>query len=105
VAEEDRLHPEFADLWPTSQGRIGEALAGITRGVEALEAGALDEDVRAEAEARAHKLVGTLGTYGLLRCAALARRLEDSFGAGPAPDDAAQLRDWLDALRAAVRGV
>jgi HPt (histidine-containing phosphotransfer) domain-containing protein len=103
VTDADRLHPDFADLWPGSRGRIDEALAGVTRGVEALESASLTEGVRAEAERHAHKLVGTLGTYGLLRCAALARQLEDSFSAGPPPPDAAQVRDWLDALHAGVR--
>jgi HPt (histidine-containing phosphotransfer) domain-containing protein len=103
VAEEDRLQPDFEDLWPNSRGRIDEALAGLKRGVEALEAGSLTEDVRAEAERRAHKLVGTLGTYGLLRSAALARQLEDAFRAAPGDARDAPVRDWLDALQAGVR--
>jgi HPt (histidine-containing phosphotransfer) domain-containing protein len=103
VAEEDRLHPEFEDLWPASRGRVDAALAAVTRGVEALEAGALDEDVRADAERSAHKLVGTLGTYGLLRCAELARRLEDGFEGGAS--DARSLRELLDALAERVRAV
>jgi HPt (histidine-containing phosphotransfer) domain-containing protein len=103
VSEEDRLHPEFADLWPGSRGRIDESLAALERAVAAVEAGALDEDVRAEAEARAHKLVGTLGTYGLLRSAELARELEYEFFEAPASDEAAALRTRLDALAAGVR--
>jgi HPt (histidine-containing phosphotransfer) domain-containing protein len=103
VADEDRLHPDFEDLWPGSRARIDEALAAIARGVEALEAGALPEDLRAEAEARAHKLVGTLGAYGLMRSALLARELEDAFRAGPAAADGARLREHLDAVVAAVQ--
>ena len=103
MADQDALHPEFADLWGGSQGRIGEGLAAIERAVGQLEAGALEEDARAEAEARAHKLVGTLGTYGLLRCATLARELEEAFMG--APREAAPLRAALDELAGRVAGV
>jgi HPt (histidine-containing phosphotransfer) domain-containing protein len=103
MPETDALHPEFADLWPGSLVRIDAALDRIAAGVEAVEAGALDEPVRAEARAGAHKLVGTLGTYGLARCAALARELELEFEGSPG--DAAPLRERLDALTERVRAV
>jgi HPt (histidine-containing phosphotransfer) domain-containing protein len=103
MADEERLHPEFADLWAGSLVRIDAALAALTAGVEAVEAGALDEDTRAAARAGAHKLVGTLGTYGLLRSAALARKLEHAFDGAPA--EPAALRERLDALVARVRAV
>jgi hypothetical protein len=98
---EDRLHPEFADLWPASQGRIEAALEVVARGVSALEAGELDESTRAEARAGAHKLVGTIGSYGLLRSAELARELEHVFDDPPAASTS--LRPLLDELTERVR--
>lgn len=105
MADEDRIHPEFADLWPGSQGRIAGALAALERAIGALDDGALDEPLRAEAEAKAHKLVGTLGTYGLVRSAEVARSIEYGFADGPAASDAPVLRERLEVLVAGVRAV
>lgn len=101
MGESERVHPDFADLWPTSRGRIDAALAAVERGVAALEERALGEDQLVEARAAAHKLVGTLGTYGLTATADVARELEDAF-AGRSAADPAQLRARLDAIVRAV---
>ena len=103
MTEEDRLHPEFADLWDGSRERIDAALDALERGVAALAAGEFDEPLRQRAEAGAHKLVGTLGTYGLRRSAGLAREIERAFEGAPAAADAPALRERLDALTAGVR--
>jgi hypothetical protein len=103
VAEPDAIHPEFADLWPDSRGRIDARLADLERGVSALEAGSLAEEDRATARAAAHKLIGTLGTYGLMATASSLRALESAFG-DPAGADAADLRARLDDAVRAVNG-
>jgi HPt (histidine-containing phosphotransfer) domain-containing protein len=102
VADADRIHPDFADLWPTSRGRIDAALAAVERGVAAAEQHALGDDTRAEARAAAHKLVGTLGTYGLTATAATAREIELAFESGAAGDQAPRLRARLDEVVRAV---
>jgi HPt (histidine-containing phosphotransfer) domain-containing protein len=106
VTEADRLHPEFADLWPGSLPRLEASLAAVARAVEALEGGGLDGALRAEAERGAHKLVGTLGTYGLLASAATARELENAFadGGGPVAADLPALRERCAALERGMRG-
>jgi chemotaxis protein histidine kinase CheA len=101
VAERDALHPEFADLWPGSRGRVDERLSDLERGTRALEAGTLGEEDRAAARAAAHKLVGTLGTYGLMATAERLRDIEDAFD-DPARADAAEVRAGLDAVAHAV---
>jgi HPt (histidine-containing phosphotransfer) domain-containing protein len=99
----DRLHPEFADLWPGSLPRIEAALAGLTSAVGNLAAGPIDAPARAEAQRHAHKLVGTLGTYGLVGAAATARELELAFADGAGPEAAPDLGERVESLAAAVR--
>jgi HPt (histidine-containing phosphotransfer) domain-containing protein len=53
---------------------IGEAL-------RAAETGRLEEQQRQEAEAAAHQLAGSAGTFGLPRASRLAADLEDFFAA------------------------
>jgi hypothetical protein len=104
VNESDALHPEFADLWPDSRGRIDARLADLERGVGALESGSLGEEDRAAARAAAHKLIGTLGTYGLMATATSLRVLESAFD-DPAGADPADLRARLDSAVRAVDAV
>jgi len=74
----------LARLWkkflPDIEGRVDllEAAAG------ALAAGSLSDELREKAHAAAHKLAGTLGTFGLHRGTELARQCEN-FLAGPHP--------------------
>jgi HPt (histidine-containing phosphotransfer) domain-containing protein len=101
VTDGDRIHPDFADLWPTSRGRIDAALALLERAVRASEQDALSDGTRHEARAAAHKLVGTLGTYGLHATAGTAREIELAFSDGAAAEPA-MLRARLDAVVRAV---
>jgi putative two-component system response regulator len=53
----------------------------LEEAVAAALAGVLDESLRAEAESDAHKLAGSLGTFGLSRGSDLASELEQRFAA------------------------
>jgi HPt (histidine-containing phosphotransfer) domain-containing protein len=70
----EQIHAMFADLWPDSLPRIEAGLAKIKA---ALEGGSRDD-----ARFAAHKLVGTLGTYGLCDSAELARAIKEGFDDG-----------------------
>ena len=74
--------------------------------VAALLAGSLDEASRATAQSDAHKLTGSLGTYGLHRGSDLARTLELRFAQSclrTRPDDE-HLANVVDALRRELDG-
>lgn len=63
-------------------------MAVLEAAIAALEAGKLDENLRLNAERQAHKLVGSLGMFGLPAGSDLARQLEQAFKepiAPPAP--------------------
>ena len=81
---------------------------GFLRRVETLEqaaaasvAGSLSESMRATAESDAHKLAGSLGTFGLARGSELACELEQCFaeGHGHAAADEADLAQLVAGLR------
>lgn len=105
MPERDELHEEFADLWTGSRVRIEAAVDQVARAVDALEAGALDDETRDAAERAAHKLVGTLGSYGLVATSTTARELEHAFAERPSAGSAPQLRARADALAERVREV
>jgi len=67
---------KLEELWqrylPTMQLR----LASIQEAVESLGAGNLDGEVKRKAAQEAHKLAGSLGTFGLASTSAMAREIE-----------------------------
>jgi response regulator RpfG family c-di-GMP phosphodiesterase/HPt (histidine-containing phosphotransfer) domain-containing protein len=79
-----------------------QRVANVAGAVEAISAGTLDHGLRASAERDAHKLAGSLGTFGLQHGTELARELETMFAAGRSPVDAvegAHLSECVAALR------
>ncbi len=72
--------------------------------VAAISAGTLNDELRVAAERDAHKLVGSLGTFGLRRGSKLGLALEQGLGADrtPAAADGAAMYDCLVALRKEV---
>ena len=97
----DDVHAAIARLWQRSRPAVLERVAALQETATALAAGPLDaEDVRA-ARAEAHKLVGSLGTFGVEHGSELARRVELELEAGG--HDAARLADLTAQLRDAVQ--
>jgi putative two-component system response regulator len=79
-----------------------QRVATVEGAVDALSAGTLDHALRASAERDAHKLAGSLGTFGLQRGTELARELETTFAPGRPPVDAIEgphLSECIVALR------
>lgn len=91
----------MADLWERFQDSFSLQLDVLDRAVVALQAGSLATDKWQEAKQIAHKLVGSLGVYGLPQGSALARQMETVFQTErslTAPE-LEQLTAWLFALR------
>jgi putative two-component system response regulator len=74
----------------------------LEEAVAAILAGSLDEDLRASAERDAHKLAGSLGTFGLPRGSELAGELERRFAPRhlSVVDEGVHLAECVRALRA-----
>jgi len=75
----------LARVWAESEEALRERLDAIDAAGAALLAGPLDDARRAAAIAGAHKLRGTLGTFGLPQGSALAGEVEDMLRAPGLP--------------------
>lgn len=78
-----------------------EKVAIFDRAIAQLKSGTLEGEVRQEAQAQAHKLVGSLGTLGLPKGSEVARQIEHLFKAENIwkPDTALQIEGFLQKLR------
>lgn len=88
-------------IFDSSRGDFQRRVASVDAGVTAILAGSLDDELRGLAERDAHKLAGSLGTFGLPRGSALASELEQRFARGhpTASTDEARLTGLVAGLR------
>ena len=89
-------------LWAKFLPEIEQRIAVLESAAEALTAGLLTETEREAAHAAAHKLAGSLGTFGMQRGTELARLAEDLLATMPAANAGAELASWANELRAMV---
>jgi DNA-binding response OmpR family regulator len=99
---EEEFHAAIRALWKDARPGAYERIQLIEDAVVALLAGALDEDVRGAARDAAHKLAGSLGTFGVEEGTVVARRLEAALETPPALADAPELAAQVLALRRTV---
>jgi len=96
--DDDEDRAAIAALWVSAQGRVLDRIVTIDTAIAALAAGEADPGAGA---GEAHKLAGSLGTFGLPEGSRLAKELELLLeGDAPSADEAARL---AAALRAAVQ--
>jgi CheY-like chemotaxis protein len=88
---DDRLQGALGETWRRSFEAQERRLAAQERAIVALLTGSLDEALRAAAAGDAHKLAGSLGSFGLQQASRLAADLENAWGAGDAAMDATGL--------------
>jgi chemotaxis protein histidine kinase CheA len=101
VLVSDDIHAAIARLWKSSRPVVLERVAALQETASALAAGPVDaDDVRA-ARGEAHKLVGSLDTFGVEHGSELARCIEQELDAGG--HDPARLAELTAQLRAAVQ--
>jgi HPt (histidine-containing phosphotransfer) domain-containing protein len=92
-------------MWQKFLPDVRERAEVLGAAAEAAAAGTLTDEHRAAAQSVAHKLAGTLGTFGLNRGTALARELEMRFsGAAIAQDEARELVRTAAEIRSIIEG-
>lgn len=89
-------------LWLKFRSQIEERVDVLEQAAAALAQGNLSPDLCAEAHSAAHKLVGSLGTFGLTAGTELARQAESIFKDSPGADSATRLFEIAAALRAVI---
>jgi HPt (histidine-containing phosphotransfer) domain-containing protein len=72
----ERIDPHLKDVWAEFEGMIFQRLGTIQTAAQAAERGSLDGPTRQSALLEAHRLAGSLGTFGLSEGTRLAREIE-----------------------------
>lgn len=100
--------PEFkvmaavAALWQDFQPSLTERMMLFEQAIEQLQAGSLDPVVQQDAKAAAHKLIGSLGSFGLLEGSSIAREIEKLLQSEIEPRLGVQLSQQITALKQAI---
>lgn len=97
----------LGEIFRAHKHDFDQRVATVEGAVDAVAGGTLDHALRASAEREAHKLAGSLGTFGLQRGTELARELETMFASGRPPVDAIEgphLSRCITALRDELEG-
>jgi HPt (histidine-containing phosphotransfer) domain-containing protein len=105
VEKKDAITNILDAMWAKFLPDIRERVTVLETAVAAAAKGKLDFELRASAQSAAHKLAGTLGTFGLQRGSDLARELELRFARGGiGTAEAAALCRVASEIRALVEG-
>jgi HPt (histidine-containing phosphotransfer) domain-containing protein len=91
-------------LWTKFLPDIHQRVAVVEAATAAVAARSLAREQRDAAHAAAHKLAGTLGTFGLHRGTDLARQIELEFADEIPVSAAADLSLWVAELRMLIDG-
>ncbi len=92
----------LARLWTKFLPEIDRRLVVVESAVQAMCAGALSDELREDAHQAAHKLAGTLGTFGLHRGTELARNAELVLEGDAPLAGNSELTAWIAELRALI---
>jgi diguanylate cyclase (GGDEF)-like protein len=98
---EAKLGSAVAGIWEKFRGATLERVATLDGAVIALLGGELESGLRREAEREAHKLAGSVGTFGFAHGSELAREIELLLGGADAISESQTLR--LSELTVALR--
>lgn len=103
---QEKARAALADLWEQFREPLGAQVAVLEAAAVAILSGDVAPDLLEQARHEAHKLAGTLGTFGLPQGSVVAREIETElasrFGAGPPdppPADILRLSDAVVTLR------
>jgi HPt (histidine-containing phosphotransfer) domain-containing protein len=92
----------MARLWTKFLPEIERRLGVLEAAVESLEAGSLSAEQREVAHSDAHKLAGSLGTFGLQRGTEVAREAELMLAAEQDSPSALELASLVSELRSLI---
>jgi DNA-binding response OmpR family regulator/HPt (histidine-containing phosphotransfer) domain-containing protein len=76
------LPPPLADVWKRYKSKYIAYVMVLEEYITALVAGTLTEELGQQAQASAHLLIGSLGSFGFIEASRLSREIEKIFQAG-----------------------
>lgn len=95
----EQVSDAIAKVWERFKDRIGDRVTLLEEATAAISQGAIDSELRSLAEGEAHKLAGSLGTFGFVEGSRLAREIEYLFQKQPEPCLVPDLSQLLCNLR------
>lgn len=99
----EQVRDLIEELWPKVKAQVLARTQTVEGAVAALAAGASADDERVRAgEHEAHKLNGSLGTYGFMAASHAAAQVEMLLGSNSPQDRMEQLEEWVSVLRRQV---
>ena len=101
VSVEQAARTALAGLWERFRVLFGDQVAVLEEAAVAVLSGEITPELQGRALREAHKLAGSLGTFGMPRGSEIARELEAWFGSGASvePAEVLRLSDLVMALR------
>ena len=100
MSETDELDAAIAELWERWRGEMMRRVDVVAAAVDALVAGQLNDEARAEATLAAHNMAGTAGSFGFEAASMEARAIEKAFENGAGASEAPALAERIKAIRA-----
>ena len=105
MAAPDELNQRLQALWQKFYPEMVSRLETIAKAITALNKGALPETVRLQAAHAAHKLAGSLGTFGLQDGSTAAQEIERLLSENaPTSDVAKEIAKRFDQLKQKIEG-
>ncbi|HLO48397.1 MAG TPA: response regulator [Kamptonema sp.] len=98
-SKQSALSDAVAKVWTRFKGSISDRVTILEQANTALTIGELSDELRQQATREAHKLAGSLGTFGLAEGSRLAREMESLLQNTPRQDQAPQLSQLVTTLR------
>lgn len=111
ISAEQHVAAKVAEIWQRTKGASLERVASLAAIVAPLQTGTLSADQSQQAIQTAHKLAGSLGTFGFDAGSRLARQLEAVLTAavqptgGIPPQQQEPLAPQVETLVSAIRGI
>ena len=100
MSSSEEVAKKLDELWRRFLPTILSRVATIQLAIEGLEAGHLDGELKANAAQEAHRLAGSLGTFGLAHSSGMSSKIERLLSK---PDSiqsmAAELTRLLDSIK------
>jgi len=100
MSSSDEIAGKIDSLWQTFLPTMLSRLSAIEAAIDSIEKGQPDEDARGKAAQEAHKLAGSLGTFGLASSSVASSQIENLlYQSGLTPASTAELRNLFQSLK------
>ncbi|MFM9266389.1 response regulator [Tychonema sp. BBK16] len=100
-SRQEKVSAVVAEIRANFQASFAKRVQIFDRAIAQLNTGTLDDEMRQQAQSQSHKLVGSLGTFGIPKGSEIARKLENLFKTEniSKPGACRQIEELVDLLK------